>query len=106
MDLNLIETGLAELTDELTAVRLGECLACYLTRMVEQFGCHEHRFTRRWEAAQSRRMPALVRWAESQGGFCDCEVMFNAFGRGRRSAKHQRLQCEASFVLWAGEDPW
>ncbi len=42
-------------------------------------GCdHSRRFTEKWlDANQVARAPVLS-WLESNGGFCDCEVVFNA----------------------------
>ena len=100
MDIDLTtETELRAVSERLTAVRPGECLACYLGRMLAEFGCTgDHRFTTRWRAAQRRPMPALLRWLAERGGCCcDCEVVLNVFSAGRRSKRHQRLQCRGNY---------
>ena len=57
----------------------GECLRCYLDRMVGTRGCDTSlRFTSRWLAGSSFTNPGrLLRWFESSGGYCDCEVLMN-----------------------------
>jgi hypothetical protein len=100
MDIGIeAEQSIRILSQSLTQVHDGECLYCYLVRMIEEFGCAgTHRFTERWRDAQPRHKPALVRWLQDNGGCCcDCEVVMNVFSRGRRSQKHRRLQCESSY---------
>lgn len=57
----------------------GECLRCYVDRMVGSRGCDTSlRFTQRWLAESSFTNPQrLLRWFESSGGYCDCEVLMN-----------------------------
>ena len=57
----------------------GECLRCYVDRMVSSRGCDTSvRFTRRWLERSSYTNPErLLRWFESSGGYCDCEVLMN-----------------------------
>ena len=57
----------------------GECLRCYVDRMVGSHGCDTSlRFTRRWLDNSSFTNPQrLLRWFESSGGYCDCEVLMN-----------------------------
>ncbi len=56
-----------------------ECLRCYVDRMVGGHGCDTSlRFTQRWLAESSFTNPQrLLRWFESSGGYCDCEVLMN-----------------------------
>ncbi len=56
-----------------------ECLRCYVDRMVADRGCDTTlRFTQKWLAASSVANPRrLLRWFESSGGYCDCEVLMN-----------------------------
>jgi hypothetical protein len=84
-----IELALQELSQELTAPHPGECLSCYLHRMLGEFGCAQHRFTRRWAQGRARGTPdGLVRWASALGGCCcDCEVVMNVLGK--RSARRR-----------------
>ncbi|HEX6235477.1 MAG TPA: DUF2695 domain-containing protein [Jiangellaceae bacterium] len=57
----------------------GECLRCYIQRLVTSHGCDTSlRFTRRWLSDSSFANPErLLRWFESSGGYCDCEVLMN-----------------------------
>lgn len=68
------------LREELTQPRDRECLACYVGRMLEDFGCDNHlRWVSRWRDACAPRATALERRMEDQGGFCDCEVAYNVY---------------------------
>jgi hypothetical protein len=77
---------LRSVTPEGSAVPVGddepeqaECLRCYVDRMVASHGCDTSlRFTRRWLTGSSFTNPTrLLRWFESSGGYCDCEVLMN-----------------------------
>ena len=48
MDVPQLEAELAALAEQLTAPLPGECLHCYLTRVVHDLGCTGLRFTERW----------------------------------------------------------
>lgn len=99
MDVTDAELAVRELSETLTAVAPGECLYCYLLRMLDAFGCAgDHRLTERWRAAQPRQMPWLRRWVQAGGGLCcDCEVVMNVFAPGLRTPRHRQLQCEAGY---------
>jgi hypothetical protein len=57
-----------------------ECLRCYLLRMLHESGCDgTHRWTLRWRDARAPRASGLIRGLERRGGYCDCEVIFNAY---------------------------
>ncbi len=77
---------LRTVTSERTPARAGgdrpspdECLRCYVDRMVLSHGCDTSlRFTRRWLDESSFTNPRrLLRWFQSSGGYCDCEVLMN-----------------------------
>ncbi len=56
-----------------------ECLACYVWRMLEEFGCAGTlRFAAGFRDARMPRARALERRLQNAGGFCDCEVLHNA----------------------------
>jgi hypothetical protein len=56
-----------------------ECLRCYLMRMIDESGCDgSHRWTPRWQRAHAPHASGLIPRLRRQGGFCDCEVIFNA----------------------------
>lgn len=54
------------------APRAGECLACYVTRMVGRFGCDESwRFVEHYEGLHGRVVP-VPEWRRE--GACDCAI--------------------------------
>ena len=62
----------------LTRPRAGECLYCYVARMLEEFGCDTSlRFARSYRDQRAPRATSLERRLESMGGFCDCEIFLN-----------------------------
>jgi hypothetical protein len=100
LDVVSAERHIRDLAERTTAVNDGECLYCYLTRMVQAFGCAGggRRWTEHWIASQRRGHKWVLAWARSNGGICcDCEVMLNAFLGRPRTDRHRRLQCEASY---------
>ncbi len=55
-----------------------ECVACYVWRMLDEFGCNATlRWTRRWRDARARRATALEHRLARRGGCCDCELFLN-----------------------------
>jgi hypothetical protein len=64
---------------ELTGPRVGECLVCYVARMIDAFGCDTTlRFARSFRDQRAPRATALERRLGNMGGFCDCEIFLNA----------------------------
>ncbi|MBW3084343.1 hypothetical protein KEM60_00530 [Austwickia sp. TVS 96-490-7B] len=57
----------------------GECLTCYLTRMTSQFGCRGFHWTTRFRDVTAPQATALLRRLSHMGGYCDCEVLMNAY---------------------------
>jgi hypothetical protein len=93
-----IEQELEKLAAGVTAAMPDECLFCYLVRMLDGFGCDTTlRWTDRWRDQQPVALCWLTAWLHSGGGYCDCEVLFNVFEGGSRSARHRQLRCEASY---------
>ena len=83
------------LAPETTAVEPGECLSCYLERMLDRYGCRGHLFTHHWIDAQPQQQPRLMRWLQDSGGLCcDCEVLMNVLDRGRTNRRYPGLRCE------------
>jgi hypothetical protein len=79
-------------------LRPGECLYCFLIRMMETVGCdHTHASTLRWITAQPRSARWVLRWAESQHGICDCEVVSSVFRDEKRSVRHRKVRCALSY---------
>ncbi|MBD8870590.1 DUF2695 domain-containing protein [Nocardioides donggukensis] len=72
--------------DVLTRPADGECLACFVARMLEEFGCDTTlRFARRYRDVMVPRATALERRLGRMGGFCDCEIFLNGLVRVRPS---------------------
>ena len=86
------------------APRPSECLYCYLSRTMETFGCDNTlKLTNRWIGAQPRSHRWVVRWSETQGATCDCEVIANVLRDDKRSARHRKVRCAPSYRLAANE---
>jgi Protein of unknown function (DUF2695) len=74
-----------ELAAELVAPEGRECLACYVSRMLCEFGCDGTvRFALRYRDIRVPRATALARTLADGGGFCDCEVLMNVFSPAAR----------------------
>lgn len=74
-----LESLLRRESIELTTPRPGECLLCYVYRMLE-FGCFGRRWTERYRDLRAPRATALDRRLASRGACCcDCEIFFNAY---------------------------
>lgn len=82
MDANPLVSGtedeLRDLSVELTRPREGECLLCYVHRMLE-FGCTGLRWATRYRDLRAPRATALERRLGDKGGFCDCEIFLNSY---------------------------
>lgn len=72
------EGYLRELSAHLTDPGEGECLQCYVFRMLI-FGCKGLRFARRYRDARAPGATALLRRLRARGAGCDCEIFWNAF---------------------------
>jgi hypothetical protein len=74
------ERHVAALADELTTPTEGECVLCFAFSMLGKFGCDGSlRWVRRWRDVLRPRATGLERQMGSRGGYCDCEVFFNAW---------------------------
>ena len=87
--------------DEPPVPALGQCLFCYLEDVVATHGCAGHQHSERWGDAQPVPMPGLTAWLKAHGGFCDCEVLMNVWGRGQRDARYEPMFCPAAEDLLA-----
>lgn len=76
---------------DLIAIRPGECLVCYVARMLDEFGCRcTLRFAKRYRDAEAPRATALERRLGQVGGFCDCEIFLNGWKLHQRFRKPVR----------------
>jgi Protein of unknown function (DUF2695) len=75
-----------ELASELTCVREGECLCCYVWRQLGQFPCNgTHRHAIRFRDAAAPRATALRNQLSRLGACCcDCELFMNGYVPERR----------------------
>jgi hypothetical protein len=73
-----IENELRAIATALTNPHEGECLLCYVRRMLE-FGCIGLRWARHYRDLRAPRATALEARLGRKGGFCDCEVFMNGF---------------------------
>jgi hypothetical protein len=72
------EQDLRVLSTALTEPRPGECLLCYVFRMLD-FGCTGLRWARHYRDLRAPRATALERRLGEKGGYCDCEIFLNAY---------------------------
>lgn len=73
------EKMLAELSHELFGLRAGECLLCYVNRMITTHDCVGLRFAKHYRDVRAPRATALEGRLGQMGGFCDCEIFLNAY---------------------------
>lgn len=66
--------------DDLTLIGPGECLVCYVARMLDEVGCDTTlRFAKWFRDRRAPRGVALERRLGDVGGFCDCEILLNGW---------------------------
>lgn len=69
-----------DLATELTEPHPGECLACYLDRVLRPAPCNGTlRHAQRYRDAMAPRAVALERRMHERGGCCDCEILWNVY---------------------------
>lgn len=74
------ERILADASSALLDPDPGECLLCYVHRMLLEFGCDgQLRFAAHYRDARAPRAIGLERRMGRVGGYCDCEVFMNGF---------------------------
>jgi hypothetical protein len=72
-------------TAELMGPRSGECLTCYVARMLDSFGCDTGlRFATRFRDATAPTATALERRLHRAGAWCDCEIFLNGWWLDQR----------------------
>jgi hypothetical protein len=77
-----IERELRHLSVELTQPKPGECLHCYVYRMLE-FGCTGLRWATRYCDLKAPKATALGERLMSKGAGCDCEIFMNGWSLRR-----------------------
>jgi hypothetical protein len=80
-----LEVELIALSQLLTTPTQGECLFCYVFRMLNSHGCNgKLRWAARWRDLRAPRATALERRLGSRGGYCDCEIFMNGWTASSR----------------------
>jgi hypothetical protein len=75
-----VEQHVAALQDALTMPLPGECVFCFIDRMLDEFGCDTSlRWARRWRNLRVPRATGLERRLGARGGYCDCEIFLNGW---------------------------
>jgi hypothetical protein len=93
------ERELVGLSRGLLGPRTGECLLCYVDRMISEFGCDcRLRFARHYRDTRAPRAIGLELRLDRMGAFCDCEVFLNGYEAHRPGP-------ERGFD-WEGEPDW
>jgi Protein of unknown function (DUF2695) len=101
VDVADLEEYVAQLQHDLTRPRDRECLVCYVSRMLDEFGCDTTlRWAQLWRDACAPRAVGLERRLEARGGFCDCEIAFNVYPdlmlndtENDQESDYRRLEC-------------
>ncbi len=73
------ESELRVLAAGITDVLEGECLLCYVWRMLDEFGCTGLRWARHYRDRRAPRATGMERRLGQRGGYCDCEIFLNAY---------------------------
>ena len=84
------------------STRPGECVLCYVQRMVTAFGCDGTlRWALRWRDRRAPRATRLKDRLTARGAHCDCELFSNVGDPPRDPER-----CAGSTGAWAPCDNW
>lgn len=90
------------LADDLTHPADGECLCCYVARMLREFGCADTlRFAQHYRDVCAPRAVALERRLGDMGGYCDCEIFLNGMELAEQLCRYDEHDDRA----WPAELP-
>jgi len=82
------------------AVRPGECLCCYVGRLLNEYCCDcTLRFARQYRDAVAPRATALERRLGYVGGYCDCVIFLNGWSLDQRFWTPDREVVEDGIVM-------
>lgn len=85
-----LEAELRAQAADLTNPREGECLMCYVARLVDELGCDTSlRWAVKFRDARAPKATALERRLGQVGGFCDCEIFLNGFELARHLCRYE-----------------
>ncbi|GAA2142816.1 hypothetical protein GCM10009844_14430 [Nocardioides koreensis] len=83
------ESHLRAHAEAVTVPGAAECLACYMARMLQGYGCDTTlRWAQRFRDLRSPRATGLEERLGRLGGYCDCELFMN----GIQLARHQLVR--------------
>ncbi len=101
------ESLVRSLATDLTEVRRGECLSCYLDRQLATFGCAGHTHALRYRDTVAPRATALLdRLGDLGACCCDCELFLNGYQLHRRFWTPEReVEQDGFTVLIEAEEP-
>jgi hypothetical protein len=92
--------------DDLARPGEGECLACFVARMLRAFGCSTTlRFAMRYRDLVAPRATGLERQLGDLGGRCDCEIFGNAVQLAVQFAAQVWERDEDGSAPWPDELP-
>lgn len=85
----------------------GECLLCFVIRMLDDFGCDDTlRFARAYRDAVAPRATRLEWRLGSSGGYCDCEIFLNGWEVASRFWTPEReVERDGCAEVWDAEPP-
>jgi hypothetical protein len=98
------ENELRVLSSALTDPRDGECLLCYVYRMLEH-GCTGLRWALRYRDLRAPRATALEGRLGQKGGYCDCEIFMNAYQPVHELWTPGREYDEGGMTYWVDPEP-
>lgn len=107
------ESFVRSLATAIIMPQAGECLPCYLDRVMHDVRCDDSlRLARVYRDALAPRATALERRLQDGGGHCDCEVLMNVYWAKSDTVKPCRRVGRGSTKpcdLWVHHrvgDPW
>ena len=76
-----VESLLRRLAEDITRPHDGECLCCYVARLLDEFPCDgTHRHALRYQETMAPRATALLERLSRIGACCcDCELFMNGY---------------------------
>jgi len=98
------ENELRVLSSALTDPHDGECLLCYVYRMLEH-GCTGLRWALRYRDLRAPRATALEARLGQKGGYCDCEIFMNAYEPAAELWSPGREYDEGDRTYWIDPEP-
>ncbi len=94
------ERLLREAASTLAVPNHRECLACYVSRQLGEFGCDTTlRFTERFRDLRAPAATGLADRLGRRGGFCDCEIFWNVYEECDADDPANYRESDGSFII-------